>query len=749
MEDSHSESVGKIIKEFFNTLINLFIFLPYFFSIPTLFRTLFSPWKNLVAKKTAVGFSFNEWLSRFSFNLISRLIGFLMRVFLILIFFIIEFTFILAIPVILVIFFITLPLRLIFASLGKTVEEKKKIQQENFIKMHLTQKENLPQVTAWFENYYLQNLQKIQWWTLENLFSIPPLARDWAVGYTPTLDKYTDELTKGEYQTRIKKIIGRIKEIKQIEQILSKSQEANIILVGEEGIGRQSIIDEFSRRIYKGKSNSLLNYKRVLRLNLEAILNESVDQKQRENFLAELLREATEAKNIILVIDNFERYVSSGTVNHVDLSLPIEKFAKGSALQIIGITTSFLYDKYVLPNSAINQIFTKIDVEEVNEKESLEIILDLILSFEKRYQLTIPFETAKTIIEKSEFYLTNIPFPEKAIELLDSACSFAVQQKKETLLPNDIANIITQLTHSPTKLDQKTQKTLVDFEKILAERIISQSNAINQLSAALRRSFLLLGKRKKPLASFLFLGPTGVGKTETAKALTEIFFQQQKRLIRFDMSLYQSKNDIPSLIGSVESQNPGLLTQAIRDNPYSVLLLDEIEKAHKDLLNIFLTVLDEGYLTDGLGRKVDCKNLMVICTSNAASSFIFEKVKGNAIIHAEEIINYLVSKSIFSPEFLNRFDGVIVFEPLNENALYILAQRIIAKINDNYQKLHKIKITVPEEYLKNIVQRGTNREFGARNLERTISQEIEAKAAKIILEGKAKAGETLDIGELS
>lgn len=749
MAEKQAETVGKTLRDFLDALLNLFIFLPYFLSIPTLFKTLFNPWKNLIAKKTTVGFSFNEWLSRFSFNLISRVIGFIMRVFLILSFFICEIVFILALPIILVIFIATLPFRILITPLQKTEEEKKNIQRDTFIKPHMLQKDNLTQVNAWFEVYYQQNLLKKKWWKIDNLFSIPPLARDWAAGYTPVLDKYTDELTKGEYQERIKKIVGREKEIKQIEQILSKSQEANIILVGESGIGRQSIVDEFSRRIYMGKSNSLLNYKRVIRLNLEAILTAFVDQKQRENFLEELFSEASEAKNIILVVDNFERYISSGDINHIDLSLPIEKFAKGNNLQFIGITTASLYDKYVFPNSAISQLFTKIDIEEVDKKECLEIILNLVFSFEQRYKLTIPFETAETIIEKSEFYITNVPFPEKAIELLETTCSFAAQQHKETLLPEDVNNILTQLTHSPTKLDQKTKKILVDFEKILSTRIISQSNAVNQLSAALRRSFLLLGKRKKPLASFLFLGPTGVGKTETAKVLADIFFQNQKGLVRFDMSLYQSKNDIPSLIGSVETQNPGLLTEAIRNNPYSVLLIDEIEKAHKDLLNIFLTILDEGYLTDGLGKKVDCKNLMIICTSNAGSDFIFEKVKNSTTISSDETIDYLVSKALFSPEFLNRFDGVIVFEPLTENALYTIAQRIILRINENYQNLHKIKIVVTDQFLKDLVKHGYSKEFGARNLERTISQEIESKVAKKVLEGNIKPGQTMEFGKVA
>lgn len=741
MAQDSSSSINKAIRDFFDVILNLFIFLPYYLSVPTLFRTLFSPWKNLVAKKTSVGFSFSDLFSRISFNLISRLIGFLMRVIVILFFFIVEIIFILAIPIILLIFFATLPLQILISSLQKSEKEKKELRKKEFIKSHLLEKENLDQVNSWFEIYYQQNMQNERWWTLDNLFSIPPLARDWALGYTPTLDKYTEELTAGDYQERLKKIVGREKEIKQVEQILAKSQEANLVLVGEEGIGRQSIIDEFSRRVHEGKSNSLLNYKRILRLNLEAILTEYTDQKQRENFLEELLKEATEAKNIILIIDNFERYISLGDTSHVDLTISIEKYAKGAALQIVGITTPFFYEKYILPNAVINQIFTKIAVEEVDKKESWEILLNLALAFERRYMITIPYETVGAVLEKSEFYMASVPFPENAIELLDSACSYIVQQKKKILTPDDITDILSQLTHSPTKLDQQTKKTLIDFEKVLSARVISQINAINQLSAALRRSFLLLGKRKKPLASFLFFGPTGVGKTETAKALAETFFKKQEKMIRLDMSLYQSKEDISSLIGSGETKNPGLMTQAIRDNPYSVLLLDEIEKAHKDLLNIFLTILDEGYITDGFGKKVDCKNLMIICTSNAGSDFIFEKAKNNVTLSSEEMINQLVSKSFFSPEFINRFDGVIVFEPLTEDALLAIAKRIIARINENYQKLHKVQVVVQDQFLKDLVQQGYSREFGARNLERVISQEIESEVAKKVLEGEAKAGD--------
>ncbi len=732
----------KIFKNFFGAVANIFIFLPYYFSVPTLFRTLFSPWKNLVAKKTQVGFSFGEWSSRLSFNLISRTIGFLIRVF-VLFFFVLSESFLVAsIPFLIILLALFSPLIYLFELLSKSPDEEKPELKKKFIQSHTLDPKNTVLVDRWFENLYQTRFKKVEWWDLNNLFSIPPLARDWAVGYTPTLDKYCEEITSPSYQNRIRYAIGRDRELKQIEQVLSKTEGANVIVVGEEGAGKQTIIDSFAKRVYEGKTNSLLNYKRILKVNLEAILTENTEQKKREYFLEQLLSEAIEAKNIILVIDNVERYISAGE-DFVDLTIPIEKAVSHSDIHIIGTSTPFNYEKFVYKKEGINQLFTKIDVEEVSAEKTLEIILDLISSYENRYKLTIPYESARNIVEKSEFYITHIPFPEKAIEVLDTACAYSLQNKKDRVLPVDIENVLSQITRAPTRVDQPTKQTLVDFEKILSERIIGQNEAIRELSAALRRSFVLLGKRKKPLASFLFLGPTGVGKTETAKVLTEIFFKDSKHLIRFDMSLYQSKEDIGNLVGSSTNNNPGLLTQAVRDKPYAVLLLDEIEKADKDLINIFLTILDEGYFTDGFGKGVDCKNLVIIATSNAGSDFIYKN--SGRVNFQRTLIDYLIEKGYFSPEFLNRFDGVIAFNSLSKEAVFTIAKKMIEKLSQNYRKSHDISVSTSDQTINEIVNQAIDSQFGARNLERVISSRVQDIVNKRILEGNIRSGEVISV----
>ena len=261
----------------------------------------------------------------------------------------------------------------------------------------------------------------------------------------------------------------------------------------------------------------------------------------------------------------------------------------------------------------------------------------------------------------------------------------------------------------------------------------------------MRRAFLLLGKRKKPLTSFLFLGPTGVGKTETAKALSEIFFGNEKFMIRFDMSQYQTKEDIIKLIGSSETSDPGLLTDAIREQSYGVLLLDEIEKADKSLLNIFLTILDEGYFTDGYGKKVDCKNLVIIATSNAGADYIFQKMKFGQPIPTNELIAYLIDKRLYSPEFLNRFDGVIAFQPIQSNSMVPIARKMLTAIEKQIYDLYKVKLQVSDATLAAVLQKNFDPAFGARNLDRVLRNEIEDQVAQIILAGKAQPGSTIQM----
>jgi len=737
--------VKEEVSNFFSAIINLFIFFPYFFSVKNLLTTLFFPWKNLVAKKKGVSFSFEELLNRLFFNLISRGIGFFARLSLLIFYLFLTTTYIVFLPFLIIIFFtIYLPFKIIFSFFEEKEEIKKQKLKKKFLKTHLLEEKNKAFVESWFENFYQRHFQKRKWWQLSNLLSYPPLAYDWTAGYTPTLDQYTMNLSESNYYSSRSSIIDRQKEIEQIERILSKSNFANVIVCGEEGVGKHTIIDAISKKIYEGKISPVLAYKRILKLNMEKILSEFTDEKKRENFLEELLLEASEAKNVIILIDNIDRYLSSGE-GRIDLTTTIEKFAKTDKIQFICITDPFAYQKFIYPNEKISRIFEKVDVYEISIEEAEKIILDNFEILESRHLVFFPYETIKNAINKANFYITEIPFPEKAIDLLDLAAVF--QRKKLSLLekqwtivlPEAIDEVIQEKTHIPTSITPALSKKLLNLEKILSSQIIQQDEAINQLAQALRRSFLLLGKRKKPLASFLFLGTTGIGKTETAKALSNLFFGSEKYLLRFDMSLYQTKEEIDNLIGSIDTGNPGLLTKTIREQPYGVLLLDELEKADKNLINIFLTLLDEGYFIDGFGKKVDGKNLVIIATSNAGADFIYSQN------HSFNLIDELINRQIFSPEFLNRFDGVVVFKPLSTQSIFDLGKKMVEKIKQDLYQLYQVKIKINENLLIKIIKENYNEKFGARNLERILREKIEDRLAKIILSKKTKEEELIEI----
>jgi len=725
------------LSNFFEAVVNLFIFLPYFFSVKALLKTLFVPWKNLVAKKTVVGFSFDEWLTRCFFNLISRIIGFFMRISVIFFYLIIQILFLIVLPFILVSVICCIPFVYLESLLTKTEDEKKKILHDQFLSTHLLKEENRQIVEQWFEAYYQKHLRKQDWWKLSNLLSTPPLARDWADGFTPILDQYSDDLTRPDYQMHREHIVDRQKEIAQIEQVLVQSEEANVIIVGDEGVGKHTIVDALAKKMYEGKTNTIIMYKRILKLNMEKILNQYIDQKQRENFFEDLLKEAIYAKNIIILIDGFERYIVSEP-DKINLTNPIQKSVKYSSVQIVGITDPFAYQKYVLPNTTINRLFTKVDVYEISSRRAEAILLDIAYLYEYKHKVTVPYETLHAIIEKSSFFITDIPFPEKAIHLLDRMCVYATTQSQRIAHPDFVDIVLSETTHVPTVVTSQIKEKLLGLETKLYARIIQQKEAVQKLSSVLKSSFILIDKRKKPLATFLFLGPTGVGKTQTAKTIASLFFGSEKYLVRFDMSLYQQKRDISQLVGSTDTENPGLLTVAIRETPYGVLLLDEIEKAHKDLLHIFLTILDEGYFTEGGGKKVDCKNLIIIATSNAGSSELFASQLTDS-----KLIEYLVQHKLFTPEFINRFDGVVTYKPLSQEAIIQIAQMKVDEIAHNISKLHKITLKVSKEYLIELTKKGYNPKFGARNMERLIRDEIEGCIANMILENRLKEGDII------
>jgi len=373
------------------------------------------------------------------------------------------------------------------------------------------------------------------------------------------------------------------------------------------------------------------------------------------------------------------------------------------------------------------------------------LLENLALLLEYKYKKFISYPSLRDIIVYCSKYLPAIPFPEKAMDLLDTVVVYLAQTKEKILLPKHVAKIVSEKTQIPVgEIEVKEREILLNLENLIHQRIINQEEAVKEVSAALRRARAEVTAGKGPMGTFLFLGPTGVGKTETSKALAEIYFGSETRMIRLDMSEFQNVGDIPRLIGSPGQE--GLLTTAVRESPFSLILLDEIEKAHPNILNLFLQVLDEGHLTDGLGRKVDFKNTIIIATSNAGAEIIWKDIRENKKLEIikEDLLDVLFEKAIFRPEFINRFDAVTVFKPLSKENLLDIAELMLQKIKKNLAQ-KDIEFIITQPLKAKIAELGYDPTFGARQMKRVIQDKVENILAQAILSGELKRGNRAEI----
>ena len=446
------------------------------------------------------------------------------------------------------------------------------------------------------------------------------------------------------------------------------------------------------------------------------------------------------------MLDDFHNYISvSPRPGTIDISGIISPYLALISFQVVAITTFEGLHKNIEQNPSVLALFEKVKVSEISKRETLMILEDLALKLEVKSKKFISYPALRDIINYCEKYLPAKPFPEKAIDLLDETMAYLAQTKDKILLPKHVVKIVTEKTRIPIgEIEAKEREVLLNLEVLIHQRIINQEEAVKEVSAALRRSRAEVTARNGPMGCFLFLGPTGVGKTETSKALSEIYFGSEERIIRLDMPEFQSVSDIPRLIGSPGEE--GLLTTKVREAPFSLILLDEIEKAHPNILNLFLQVLDEGHLTDGLGRRVDFKNSIIVATSNAGYLLILEAIKQRIEWSQvkEKLLDYLFEKAIFRPEFINRFDAVVVFKPLTKENLLDIAELLLQKIKKNLA-LKDIEFVITPFLKEKIVELGYDPAFGAREMRRAIQDKIENILALSILKGELKRGERVKI----
>jgi ATP-dependent Clp protease ATP-binding subunit ClpC len=625
--------------------------------------------------------------------------------------------------------------------------QKNRIFKEFLIQYEL-KPEDLKEVADWIDYLESEFLEAKKFWKWENLIKKGTLAREWTAGYTILLDQYSFDVTKSMRYQGFRRIFAHEKEVKTMEAILASSEKNDVLIVGEAGTGRRSMIEALANDLALGKSLPQLNFKRVVYLDLPKIISETETTEEAEKILDQIFREAAFAGNVILVIDNIHQYVGVETerkLGVVEISGILSSYLSLPNFCCIGITTYEGFHKNLEQRPILLEAFERVEVKEVSEDETLKILEDRALRLEAKYKVFFTFPAIKGIVSLCSKYLPAIPFPEKAIDVIDELAVLASQRKEKIVLLKDVEEVVERKAKVPIgEIEEAEKRRLLRLEELIHQRIIDQDEAVKEISEALRRARAEITVRRGPIGSFLFLGPTGVGKTETAKALAEIYFGSEEKMIRLDMSEFQNLSDIPRLLGGPGEE--GLLTTPVRERPFSLLLLDEFEKAHPKILNLFLQVFDEGNLTDGMGRKVSFKNTIIIATSNAGAEIIWEKLKQTQKLEIikEDLLSYLIQNRIFAPELLNRFDGVIIFKPLTKENLLKIAELLLKKIQKQLKE-KDIDFAITEPLKEKIVELSYDPKFGAREIQRVIQEKVGNVLAKEILTGRIKRGMRIEI----
>ncbi len=635
------------------------------------------------------------------------------------------------------------------------------------------------------------------------------------------LEQFSTDLTAKAMEGKLDPVVGRENEIERLMQILSRRTKNNPCLIGEPGVGKTAIIEGLASRIAEGIVPDNMKEKRILTLDLSGMVAGSKYRGEFEERMKRLLREVKEDRNIILFLDEIHTMIGAGGAEGaLDAANILKPSMSRGEIQLIGATTINEYRNHIEKDAALERRFQPIMVEEPNVELCQQILEGLQSRFEIHHGVKITQEALSAAIQLSERYINDRHLPDKAIDILDEACSkvrlkgyhvpenldklenlfqemsikkeeaikagdFAeaslihkeqeeierklertkrrfhtAQQKRQLEVgEEDIASVVSSWTKIPVqKLTESEGARLRKLEQTLHKRVIGQEEAVAAVSKAVKRGRVGIKSPNRPVGSFLFLGPTGVGKTELAKTLAEALFGKEDAMIRVDMSEYMEKHSVSKMIGSppgyVGHDDGGQLSEKVRRNPYSVVLFDEIEKAHPDVFNILLQVLDDGHITDSQGRKVDFKNTVIIMTSNAGAKAIVEPKRLGFGAGEDAAADYKKMKSnvmeevkrLFRPEFLNRIDETIVFHSLNEEHMKKIVGLMCGELVERVKAQLNIKLTVRDSVKKFIVEKGTDKKYGARPLRRALQNELEDKLAEAILDGTVKADSTVEVG---
>lgn len=567
-------------------------------------------------------------------------------------------------------------------------------------------------------------------------------------GWSAELSKYALNFTQEVLREEIIEPVGRDKEYDLLITALSKNSATNALLVGNPGVGKTLLIRQLALDSNAGKLPFHLSHKIVFKLYAERLIAGIENNGDLEARFVSLLDELSHAGNIIVYIPNIENIFGGGGIN-LDLSGVLSEYLKSSRLMIIGTTTETSYQTYIYPKQELRELMDTVQIEEPDERLLLFMLLEKSGELAQAHNVQITYDGLKETIQLSSSYISDgTSLPGRAVRLLEDVITHSVTHGIKVVDKNEVRGFVEQKVHivlDKPNAEESTQ--LLNLEEGMHKRIISQNEAVKDIADAMRRVRSGMKDAHRPIASFLFLGPTGVGKTETAKALASLYFGSESSMIRLDMSEYQTQDSLERLLGSRDpNEYIDNLGNKVLNNPFALLLLDEFEKAHPKILDIFLQVLDEGKLTDNTGRSISFANMIIIATSNAGSELIREKIgdKSVTLDEKQHLVDAILKTHIFKPELVNRFDDVVVFKSLSQADIVLIAAHFMKEIEEKLAEQH-IRLSYSSDVLEFIAKASYSAEFGARNVRRFIEQAIENHISTKLLDKTLLPGGTATI----
>lgn len=590
-----------------------------------------------------------------------------------------------------------------------------------------------------------------RWWRKENLNRLGSIGKNWSYGITPHLDLYSrDLLDQRGAEPSVYDVSFRLKEVKQLENILARSKESNVLLVGETEPVRMDVLWEFVRLIKTGSILPNLEHKRVLFFNTALFLSGFKERVDFENELIKVFNEAVKAGDIILVFSDFANFLIGADSLHSQVFSLLDPYFSSSRLQIVAMSDTDKFHQVLESKAEVTARFERVLIHDLSNEETVMTLLESVDLIEKQSGLHFSYPALTQIVQSADLYLQSGSLTEKAKDLINEIVPWALRNSVRLVGSEEVLSYLSEKTNIPLgQITEGERGILSNLEKILHERVIGQDLAISAVSSAMKRARAGVQNTKRPLGSFLFLGPTGVGKTETAKALAAAYFGNEDKLMRLDMTEYQDDDSLNKLIGSFEGGKTGVLSNLIRQNSFGVLLLDEFEKSNKEVQNLFLQILDEGIFSDMNGKRVNARNIIFISTSNAGSDSIWQMVRsGNDPVKQKDtIINEIVTSGVFKPELLNRYDEVVVFHPLTSENLRLIAGLMLKKLKKRLEE-KGINLIITDFLIDKVSHEGANEVFGARPMNRYIQDKIEQIVADKIISGELKPGGSIEFKDL-